>query len=79
MQKSNGPSIMNTPEYDNNPISWDSLYRKYKGQWVALKDDEQTVISNASTAREALEKSKLKGFENPILTKMPINLDPFVG
>lgn len=61
------------------PIDWTQIYEKYKGQWVALQDDEQTVISSGITAKEALEKARSKGYGDPILAKMPLTLDPFIG
>lgn len=60
-------------------IDWSEIYKKYKGKWVALEDDEKTVVSSGDTAKEALEAAKQKGFTNPILTKMPSDLLPFVG
>ena len=32
---------------------WTHIFKRYKGQWVALADDETTVIAAAATAREA--------------------------
>lgn len=60
-------------------IDWSDIFTKYKGKWVALQDDEQTVIAAADSAKEVLEAAKKKGFKNPILTKMPSDLLPFVG
>ena len=25
-------------------INWTTIYKKYRGQWVALKSDEKTVV-----------------------------------
>jgi len=47
------------------------VFKKYKGQWVAFKDDEKTVISNGKTAKEAYEKALSSGYKNPILARMP--------
>lgn len=60
-------------------IDWSQLYRKYKGQWVALLDDETTVIGSGKTAKLAQEKAKKKGYEKPILTRVPTNLTSYVG
>ena len=60
-------------------IDWTKIFRKYKGQWVALKDDEKTVISSGRTAKSALDKAKRKGYLIPILTKMPDRLISYVG
>jgi hypothetical protein len=60
-------------------IDWTQIYEKYKGLWVALKDDEKTVVGSGKTAREALESAVKKGYDEPILTRMPQTLMPFVG
>jgi hypothetical protein len=60
-------------------LDWTHLYKHYKGQWVALADDETTVIAAGSTAREAREKSVLKGSSDPFLFRVPDTLDAFVG
>ncbi|MBI5451925.1 hypothetical protein HY945_00515 [Candidatus Gottesmanbacteria bacterium] len=60
-------------------IDWTKIFKKYKGLWVALKDDEKTVISSGKTARVAYSKAKEKGYENPIITRMPRNLHMVVG
>ncbi|MBU4298962.1 hypothetical protein KJ636_02885 [Patescibacteria group bacterium] len=60
-------------------IDWSKIWKKYRGLWVALKGDEKTVIASGKTAKEAWEKAKKKGYEMPILTKMPARLIPYVG
>ena len=47
--------------------------------WVALQDDEKTVVASGKTAKEAWEKAQNKGFKKPILTRMPTKLIPYVG
>ncbi len=47
--------------------------------WVALKDDEQTVISSGKTAKDALNLSRNKGFQNPILHRVPTEVLPYIG
>jgi predicted RNase H-like HicB family nuclease len=37
---------------------WSKIYQKYKGLWVALKDDEETVVGSGATLKEAIEKAK---------------------
>ncbi len=58
---------------------WSELYRKYKGMWVALSDDEVTVLGVGNTVKEAIEKAKKKSNETPFLTRMPETLDAYVG
>ena len=52
-------------------IDYTNIYNKYKGQWIALEDDEVTVISAGQTAKKVLELAKKKGMGNPILFKVP--------
>ncbi|KKQ90162.1 MAG: hypothetical protein UT12_C0001G0030 [Candidatus Curtissbacteria bacterium GW2011_GWC2_38_9] len=60
-------------------IDWTKIFKKYKGMWVALKDDEKTVVASGKTAKEAWEKAQKKGFRKPILTRMPAKIIPYVG
>ena len=60
-------------------IDWTNLCKKYKGKWVALKDDEITVISSGETLDETAEKAEKKGFKNPIFWSVPEKLTYFVG
>lgn len=58
---------------------WSAIYKEYKGLWVALAQDEVTVLSSGKTAKQAWTKAKKDGYENPILTKMPSKLLTYVG
>lgn len=60
-------------------IDWTRIYKKYKGLWVALKDDEKTVVASGKTAKEAWDKAQKKGIDRPILTRMPPKLVSYVG
>jgi len=60
-------------------INWSSIYKKYKGLWVALKDDEKSVIASGKTVRDAMDKAQKKGFKQPILVRMPVKILPYVG
>jgi len=60
-------------------IDWTEIFKQYKGQWVALKQDEKTVVANGKTAKAALETAKSKGYAKPILTKVPAELLSYVG
>lgn len=60
-------------------INWTNIYKKYKGLWVALKEDEKTVIGSGKSAKEAFAEAKRKGYLNPILTRMPDKLTTYVG
>ncbi len=59
---------------------WRKLYQQYRGQWVALKEDEITVIASGSTLKGVLaEAAKLSYPDPPRVTKMPSDLRVFVG
>jgi len=58
---------------------WSLLFAQYRGQWVALADDELTVLAAAPTAKAALAASVAKGAPEPILYRVPDTLDTFVG
>lgn len=60
-------------------IDWSKIYKKYKGLWVALLDDEITVVGSGRTLKEAKEEAQRKGHKSPIMTRMPERLIPFVG
>ncbi|MEK7620026.1 MAG: DUF5678 domain-containing protein [Patescibacteria group bacterium] len=60
-------------------IDWKPIYKKYHGQWVALDDDEVTVIASGKTALEALAAAQQVGKEKPILAQMPEKLLTYVG
>lgn len=60
-------------------IDWTKIFKQYKGQWVALKHDEETVVAHGRTAKAALTLAKSKGYDKPILTKVPAELLSYVG
>ena len=60
-------------------IDWTTIFEKYKGLWVALKDDEQTVVGSGKTLHEALEEASKNGYDSPIVTRMPNDLTYFIG
>ncbi len=60
-------------------IDWTKIYEKYKGLWVALADDEMTVLASGKTAKEAWEQAQERGYKNPILSRMPERMVPYIG
>lgn len=60
-------------------IDWTKIYKKYKGLWVALMDDEQTVIASGKSLEETANKAEKKGFNNPIFMSIPKKSLPFIG
>ena len=60
-------------------INWTNIQSKYRGLWVALADDEKTVVATGGSAKETYEKALKKGHQDPILTRMPEELTAYVG
>lgn len=60
-------------------IDWTNIYKKYKGLWVALKDDEVTVISSGKSLEETAKKAEKKGFKKPIFYFVPEKMMYFAG
>ncbi|MBI2444701.1 MAG: hypothetical protein HYV42_05710 [Candidatus Magasanikbacteria bacterium] len=60
-------------------VDWSKIWEKYKGMWVALAEDETTVVGVGQTAREASDQAEQGGHVNPILTRMPERLVTYVG
>ncbi|KKU68688.1 MAG: hypothetical protein UX89_C0002G0013 [Parcubacteria group bacterium GW2011_GWA2_47_16] len=58
---------------------WTKLYKKYKGLWVALAEDEETVLGVGKTVKEAVESAKAKTDRTPFLTRVPKTLAAYVG
>ena len=60
-------------------MDWTKIHKKYKGLWVALADDEMTVLGSGKTLMEAVSKAKKKSSKTPIVMRVPEKLLPFVG
>ncbi|MGQ2985484.1 hypothetical protein [Flavobacterium sp.] len=60
-------------------IDWTMIYKKHKGQWVALADDEQTVLGVGKKITDARFQALKKGVNDPIMMRVPENLQAFVG
>jgi hypothetical protein len=57
---------------------WTHLFEKYRGKWVALAEDETTVLAAGETAKEA-HTAALKHSQLPIMHQVPETLDLFAG
>lgn len=60
-------------------IDWTKIYKKYKGFWVALLDDEKTVVGSGKSLKKALEEADKRGYKNPIIMRVPTKILPYVG
>ena len=60
-------------------INWTDLSKNYKGLWVALKEDEKTVVSSGKNAKKVYDEALKKGVEIPILYKVPSETGLYVG
>lgn len=60
-------------------INWTKLYKEHSGEWVALKDDEKTVITHGKNAKGVLQQATKKGFENPIMMEVPKKVLAYIG
>jgi hypothetical protein len=58
---------------------WTKLVRAYKGLWVALAEDETTVLGTGKTVRIALDSAKKKSNKMPFLTRVPERIVSYVG
>ncbi|MEK9154379.1 MAG: DUF5678 domain-containing protein [Patescibacteria group bacterium] len=58
---------------------WTKIQSKYGGLWVALAEDEKTVLASGGSAKDAYDKARKGGHEDPILTRMPEALTAYVG
>ena len=61
------------------PIDWTKIYHKYKGLWVALAEDEVTVLGAGKTVQEAIAEAKKKSDKTPYLTLVPEKMVSYVG
>lgn len=59
--------------------NWTKLFKDYKGQWIALEDDEITVISSGNKVSEVIRAAQSKGHQKPILTKVPRKDIAYIG
>jgi hypothetical protein len=62
----------------SNAIDWTHLSENYRGKWVALAEDDTTVVAVGDTAKEAYEAAAKKPGHH-FLYQVPATLDLFVG
>jgi hypothetical protein len=55
------------------------LIKKFGGEWVALKPNSETVVSNGSNAKKVYNEAQKKGIKIPTLFKVPTKYVPYIG
>lgn len=60
-------------------IDWTDICKKYKGLWVALLDDQQTVVGSGNSIEKALAGARKKGHDDPIVVRVPTKILPYIG
>lgn len=58
---------------------WTKLIKKYKGLWVALAEDEITVLGSGKTVNAALLAAKKKSHKIPFLMRVPDKIVSYIG
>lgn len=57
---------------------WTHLFENYRGKWVALAEDDTTVIASGATAKEAHHVAAKTAGQH-FLLRVPETVDIFVG
>lgn len=60
-------------------VDFTKIFKKYRGLWVALKQDEQTVVTASKSAKKAYQEALNKGEKRPIMLKVPTQSTYYVG
>ena len=60
-------------------INWTDLTKDYKGLWVALTQDEKSVVASGKSAKKVYEDAKNMGVEVPLLFKVPTTSGLYIG
>lgn len=59
--------------------NWTHLHPQYAGKWIALAEDETTVVGSGLSLKTAIKTAQKKGFLEPILFKVPTVMYPYAG
>lgn len=60
-------------------IDWTKIFKQYRGKWIALRDDEKTVIASGKSVKEVMAKASKRGFPLPILFLVPTKSVAYIG
>ena len=63
----------------SSTIDWTHLHPQYSGKWIALAQDETTVIASSVKFQTAINQANKKGTNQPIMFKVPQNPVAYVG
>lgn len=61
------------------PKDWTDIYHRYRGKWVALEHDEETVAGFGDSLQEAHDNAQANGCAHPILMAVPEEVIGFAG
>jgi hypothetical protein len=56
-----------------------ALAKRYAGKWVALRADRTTVVASGANAEQVLRAARKKGVAQPVLSRMPREIEAFIG
>jgi hypothetical protein len=60
-------------------VDWKTIYTNYKGLWVALDEDNETVVGSGRSPEAALHDAHAKGFANAAITYVGEEVTTFAG
>ena len=60
-------------------INWENIFKNYRGLWVALAEDEKTVVASSKNAKEAYRQAVKKGLKVPIMLSVPLEIKSHIG
>ncbi len=60
-------------------IDWTEIFKQYAGMWVALAQDEKTVVAASKNAKKAYDEARKTGVDVPIMLKVPQESLPYIG
>lgn len=58
---------------------WTHLTQNHAGKWVALANDEETVLASADSFADVREEARKNGYDDPIFYRVPEEVEMFVG
>ena len=50
-----------------NALDWTDIFRKYRGKWIAMKSDGETVVGSGATLAAAKDEAEKKAARIRIL------------